>query len=218
MNKVTKGFLIAIIVVALIILVPIVLIFTTVEGATYYSKAKDYIAGKTYAKPVKNNHPTNYLVVTGHIPPDMKVILSVGYVANNPKCDVTDNWLEGASGSRGTSLYYPIKTNMQGNYKVVLALDGLLQGTCKWRSELVLYQVFSKDGKLKSSPQYAVGFLRKKPQGGTLPYKIVVECRKFGDQEYPLSCGNVYPTHFNGLNVNAINQFTMDFRGWGKNQ
>jgi len=213
MNKVTKGIVIAIIVIVLIILAPIVLIFTTVEGATYYNKAKDYIAGKTYAKPIVNPHPTQFLTVTGDIASGVRVQLSIDYGTHNPKCDITTNWLEGVSGPKGHTLYYDVTPDSQGHYKTQIPLDALKPGICRWRSEAIYYQVFSTNSNIKSPPRGAAVFFRNKDKQN-VPYHIIVECRKIGDKAYPLVCSSGYPKGFNGLHLKTSHEFTIDFRHW----
>jgi len=211
MNKVAKGIIITIIVIVLIILAPIVLIFTTVEGATYYNKAKDYIAGKTYAKPVVNPNPKKFLTIKGHIESGLRVRLSVGYITQNPKCDATTNWLEGVSGSRGHLLFYYLKPNAQGNYQIPLPIDGLEPGVCRWRSELIQYHVYTNRKQWQSQEHYAVALYRSGSQKGTLPFVMTAKCWAFGDHKREYACDNFHESHANSIVIGKVQQLTINF-------
>jgi len=212
MNKVAKGFLIAIIVIVLIILAPIVLIFTTVAGATYYNKAKDYIAGKTYAKPVVNSHPKEFLTVEGHIKKGLSVKLIVNYETNNPKCDVTTNWLEGVSGAKGYDLVYQLTPNPQGQYEVQLPLDGLVSGECHWRSEAIYYHVFTSHAQLQSQDHYALSIFRSGLHKSTLPFELTVKCKTFSfEKSLVFACDNFYGNQVNAIVFNKARNITINF-------
>jgi len=192
MNKVTKGIVIAIIVIVLILLAPIVLIFTTVAGATYYNKAQDYIAGKTYAKPVMNLHPTRFLTVKGRVDPNLKIVWHIEYGTQNPKCEITTNWLEGVTDGRGRDFAYSVTPEADGYYTLQLPLDKLKPGMCKWAPLALYYDAKTTKGLTYNNINYDIVFVKKASDKIRLPFKVVAYCKHSIDQEKGLDCSNHY--------------------------
>lgn len=120
----------------------LVLVCCVVAGCDFSGQQAKNV-GK-YA-PVFNAKPKYYLAVKGKVAKilldHVKIAYVATYYAQNNKCDITTNALEGVRTPRALHFSYPVITDGRGLYEQKIPLDKVHAGLCKWNLVAIDYKI-----------------------------------------------------------------------------
>ena len=93
--------------------------------------------------PKLNPHPKYFVTISGNIEPNMPypqtLVFRATYGAYHPDCRVWISHFEGVSGISGHTVYYPVKPNDKGDYRIDIPIDAYQPGKCDWKMAWVMY-------------------------------------------------------------------------------
>jgi len=94
---------------------------------------------------VLNPSPNYFMTVKGHIDPALVDRINLKWVVtyrnDNPKCQLTTSWIEGADADRNQSVSYKPTLSEKGDFKLQLPLDLYQPGYCKWVLQDISYSL-----------------------------------------------------------------------------
>ena len=97
------------------------------------------------SSPKPNLHPKYFVTISGNIEPNMPypqtLVFRATYGAYHPDCRVWISRFEGVSGISGHTVYYPVKPDDKGDYRIDIPIDAYQPGKCDWKIAWVMYAV-----------------------------------------------------------------------------